>query len=496
MIDELPPHDPKIEQSALMCVLDAGCVDASQTEASTMLHQLRPSYFYDIRHKNFHAELVKMRMAEHALVIPIIWTWLKSHKKIDEIGGEYYVNELFGMLPGTLHLMFPDFLKTLKGYHIRRWALAQSVVLQQQAKQGDIDMTNLRAQLSEALEKVDKASDMDQPLLEVVTIKEAKAYVPEAKTFLVGADMVSLGELTVIAGLPGLGKSRLANTLAFSGARGDGEWMGYVVRRRWRTLVLQSENSMRRIQSEVKDLPESFEDFVRFSKPTALTFGLSEFRQAVRRYYEQWPFDMLIVDPWSDVVRDEKFSDYQEALENMMASLPAGERRPAIVIVAHLKKTVLGEKRMTGRQLMGQVSGSMRLMQKARTAFMLQPASDDMTDDRVIFDCGKSNNDQPLAMSAWHRCNGNFLPCASFDFDEWINPPEESRKSVTLEVMQELFENGKRRATRAHLAEDLKGKGYSQATAYRVLGLKGKFADYLEEDSEGLLAWKGAKPAI
>jgi replicative DNA helicase len=488
--DQLPPNAPDIERAALLCVIDAACVDKTQAEADQQLQKLKPHHFYDLRHRYFHHELVLMRMHDHALVPDIVINWLKTHKRFEDCGGEQYaINDMLGNLPGTMHLFFPDYLKTLDALATRRWMLAQSHRLKEQAETGDIDLGNLRSELSEALERVDKTKDRETPLLEIITIAEAKAYVPEPKTFLVGADMISLSELTVIAGLPGLGKSRLANTLAFAGARGHGEWMGYSVRRQWKTLILQSENSMRRIQSEVKDLPDEIGNFVRFSKPSTLMFSSSEYRQAIRRYYQQWPFDMVIIDPWSDVVRDEKFSDYQEGLENVLASLPGGEGRPAMVIVAHLKKSVLGEKRMMGRQLMGQVSGSMRLMQKARTAFMLQPASDDTSDDRVVFDCGKSNNDQPLPMSAWHRCNGNFLICSDFDFEEWSNPSEEKGKSITQEVMQELF-NGGRRAAKKVLVEELKGKGYSQPTAYRALDLKLKFKDFLTE-MDGLISWKG-----
>jgi hypothetical protein len=488
-LDPLPPHSPETEKAALASIFDAARA-GSQTEVDNFLQQLSPNYFYDLRHRSLYMEMNRMRQAGHAIDLVTTYTWLQHEKQLEAVGGFEYWNQL--SVQEVMYIMFPAYALTLQKLAARRWALGEGTRISIKAREGDLDLKQLRAEIGSALDTLDKATHRDRPLIEIVTLAEAKAYVPEPKTFLVGADMISLGEVTVIAGLPGLGKSRLANTLAFAGARGKGEWMGYVVRRPYRTLILQSENSMRRIQSEVKDLPESYGEFVRFSKPTSLSFGVPDFRHAVRRIFENWPFDVVIIDPWSDVVRDEKFSDYQEGLENVMASLPPGDQRPAIVIVAHLKKGVLGDKRMTGRQLMGQVSGSMRLMQKARTAFMLQPASDDISDDRVIFDCGKSNNDTPLPMSAWYRRNGDFVTCPIFDFDEWLSPSEDKRAgSVTEDVMKGIL-NG-RKITLKLLVNELKDKGYSQATAYRAAQCQDKYAalftgKLVEED--GFLTWR------
>jgi hypothetical protein len=491
-LEQLPPHDVTAERAALACVVEAGN-GGSQSEVEQQLTKLRPIFFYDLKHRNFYCELVRMRMAGHAVDAITIQTWFNTHNKWPEVGNvDYWQTTLASTaLPGMTYLSFPTYLDTLEKLSLRRWCATKGFELTQQAQHGDIDVANLRAEFSEALETIDKATDRERPLLKIVTVAEIKAYVPEPKTFLIGADMVSLGELTVIAGLPGLGKSRLANTLAFAGARGHGEWMGYAVRRRFRTLVLQSENSMRRMQSEVQTLSDDVAEWVRFSEPTALMFSSPDFRQAVRRYYETWPFDLLLIDPWSDVVRDEKFSDYQEALENVNASVPAGDKRPAVLIVAHLKKSVLGDKRLTGRQLMGQVSGSMRLMQKARTAFMLQPATDDIEDDRVIFDCGKSNNDVPLPMSAWHRRNGEFLICPGFDFDQWLNPPDDggNKAAPTEADMAKLFAG--RKALKKVFAKELEAKGYSTASVYRWLNeTNGKFREFLAVDGDGLMSWK------
>jgi CheY-like chemotaxis protein len=146
-----------------------------------------------------------------------------------------------------------------------------------------------------------------------------------------------------------VGKSRLANTLAFAGARGAGEWMGYLVKRRFRTLVLQSENGPRRIQSEVAGLPREWDEHVRLSLPTWMRFGEPAFRQELRRLWESWPFDVLIVDNMNDVAKADGREDFLEALDNIRASLPVYPDAPAVVVVAHLRKSRGGAAHGPGR---------------------------------------------------------------------------------------------------------------------------------------------------
>ena len=54
--------------------------------------------------------------------------------------------------------------------------------------------------------------------------------MPNPASFMVGDDMIVRGELCCLAGWGGVGKSMCANTLAYAGARGRGEWMAGVVK--------------------------------------------------------------------------------------------------------------------------------------------------------------------------------------------------------------------------------------------------------------------------
>lgn len=490
--EQLPPWSATVERAALACVLLAG--QDSQPEVDALLLKLRPHHFYDGRNKGLHFELTRMRMEGHAVDLVTVNAWLIGHNQ--EMAGVWPAAAL-AQLSGEVasYVNFTFHLDELNRLWDRRRALQASAELSALARNDQVKPEDIRNKFGELFEKSARIGEASRPLIEIVGVQELMAYQPDPKTFLVGADMVSRGELALIAGWAGLGKSRLANTLAFAGARGSAcSWMGYEIKRQFKTLVLQCENSMRRLKSEVEQIPAEYQDLVKFSKPCPLQFQRPEFRSELRRIWETWPFDVLVIDHWLEVAREEGQADHMEALDNIWASLPRGDSAPALMIIVHMRKQRGGEnwRPKTGRELLSEVSGSYAVGAKARTVFAIQPATMEADDDRIIFDCAKSNNDVPMPMSAWHRRNGAFIPCKDFDFDAWLCPPEDGggRKSVTEAIMRDLFQNGARAMSRATAVGDLEAKGFAQPTAYRALKLDGKFKDFLME-KEGLFYWQG-----
>jgi hypothetical protein len=481
----LPPHDAEIERAALGCVLLA---TASQAEVDALLLQLRPQFFYDLRHKVICTELTRMRMEGHAVDLVTLHSWLKGREA--QCGGIAYLAELPDAAPSLQ--MFSEYLKQLKALARRRWALAESARLADRAQHGDLDLADLRAELNEALEKVEGDSRQERPLVTMRTVEQCLAYEDDPKTFLLGDGMISLGEITVLAGLPGLGKTRLANTLAFALARGTGTWMGYQVRRQARTWVLQSENGPRRVKTELETLRPDLRPWIRVSEKTALNFHHPDFRSAVRRLHSQWPFDLLVLDCWSDIIPDDKFADMREAIDNIDAALPDDDQRPAILVIAHLAKSALGDRPLIGRQLLGKVSGSFRLCQKARCAFAIQGVTMDPDDKRVVFECAKSNNDTARPPSAWHVVNGQFIEIPDFDIDDWRNPPDQDARGRKPDSAswEAIFSGGPAGMTKKSLADRLiQDRHCATGSAYRWID--GAVKAGLLMEASGIIAWKG-----
>ena len=463
-------------------------IGGSQAEVDALLSQLRGNLFYDGRHGVIHDALAGLRLAGHAVDTITTREELKRAERLEQVGGEAYLLELSNVAVSLLN--FPTYLEELTTLQMRRWALQQAFNLKSRAESGTITAKELQEQFAEVAERAGKA-DHARPLIEFVKPSQAQAYIPNAGTFLVGENMISRGGLTVIAGQPGLGKSRLATTLAVALARGQGKWIGYDVRHQERTIIIQSQNSMSRIKQEFDDTPGKFDDWIRISKPAALRFSDPGFRREVRRCIQEFNAGCVIIDPWTGIATDEKLADYLEALTYVQDVCGVGETAPAIVIVAHLRKQRGGEtwKPKRGRDLMHELSGSFALAAEARTVFVIQQVKADIAFPEVVVDCGKSNDGKPLDAQAFERCNGEFKPLhwTRAQLDEWYAGETAERKTITERTLAELFSGG-RRAKRSLLVSELMDLGFARPTAYAALALDGRFAQCLKED-EGLLEW-------
>lgn len=489
----LPPNSPDAERGALGCVLISGEAHGLE-ETASLLGQLKAGWFYDSRHRLILEAMEALAADGHVITVATVLLWLKDKGRDGDVSdGNSDALGYLGtcVVPAASSLLeFAKFRDDLLDKARRRSLLQMAEKAKALAADVTLDPAQVRAAFAENLDAVAKHGSRERKLIEVVTIAEAQAYKPDPKLFLIGEDMISRGDMTVICGWPGLGKSRLATTLALAGATGR-PWMGYRTRRKFRTFILQSENSLRRINQEVQGLAPELSEWVKFSHPTQLSFHRPEFRRELMELWRAWPFDCLVIDPWTDVVKDAEAGDVQEAFDNLRASLPTGEDLPAIVIVAHVRKQGRTDKwrPKAGAELMHEVMGSQATVGKARTVFALQPESAAADGDVVVFDCGKSNNDRPNPPTAWQRCNGEFRPVADFDFDAWRNPPDDagSRKVVTEATLAGVFAGGP--LSRKEAVAALEGLGFAQPTAYKALSADGKFAGRLVVDTKGRLNW-------
>jgi hypothetical protein len=118
----------------------------------------------------------------------------------------------------------------------------------------------------------------------------------------------------------------------------------------------------------------------------------------------------------------------------------------------------------------------------------MQAASDDTTDDRVVFTCCKNNDGELGARSAWERRNGLFAPVIDFDWQTFDEPVGNRRQMITENDVAEVFADGPLPKTEAakRLQENT---GASKATAYRALDLNGRFKRHLRLEG-GLSMWK------
>ena len=312
---------------------------------------------------------------------------------------------------------------------------------------------------------------------------------------LVGDSHLVRGGLSVIAGVPGCGKSRTLAGLAIAGATRS-PWMGHEVHANFRTLIVQAENGPFRLKQEFSEIREgsrvNLADWLRINYPGRHGLPLHDpaFRRELRDVISEFKPGVVAFDPWNRIVQDDKQKDYRAAIDWLMELLPdAIEQRPALVVVSHLRKGSGGEGRKRGRDLLPELSGSGMIGSSARSVFILEPGSPDPADNRLVWTVAKNNDGHEGASSAWLRRNGLFDPCDDFDFEEFFSRAGMSREKITAEDIREALGSGTVKKNASKRLREITGCG--QSAAYVALNTNGRFGQLIDETPEGLLIWVG-----
>ena len=325
-----------------------------------------------------------------------------------------------------------------------------------------------------------------EPRIRFFTPSELRDYKPDADVVLVGDCHVMRGEVCIIGGEPGVGKSRVATALAVSGAT-QRNWLGLRVHRQFKTMIVQTENGRYRLQQEFSALDcENLEDWVRVSEPPpfGLTLSNPEFQADIRAALAAFKPDCVILDPWNAATKDDKQGDYCEAFDALRKLLPTGSDKPALVIVAHTRKPQASEKRTGGTGLMHLLAGSYLLTSVPRSIFIMVRGTEDETDDSVVWLNPKNSNGEHAARCAWRRTLKGFTAYPDFDWKEFEKPAAE-RKTVTMAHLAEVFDEGRKRLELADAKHALATLvGIAEGSAYNALSQSGKFADHLSRDGK------------
>lgn len=327
----------------------------------------------------------------------------------------------------------------------------------------------------------EKPLSPEKPLIEICTISELENYVPPDGIVLIGDYHVTqdTGFVFVIGGHPSVGKSLCSISLAVAGTKGEGEWFGMKVHRKFKTLIIQTENGPFRLSRIIKELAcKELHDHLQITKPPpfGLLFRRDDFRQQVGEIVTKFNPDIVIIDPWNSVARDQEQVTYLETFQIIRSVLPPNT---ILGILAHTRKPQKDE-RASGRSLMHVLAGSHVLSSVPRTIFVMQHASDDVEEDTIVWTCCKNNDGEPGKRTAHRRRpSGIFEPVPNFDWADFDSSDRDKRVVITEGMMDEIFESGPLLLTLARdkLAEI---SGATKSSCYRALSEKGRFADNLQ----------------
>jgi hypothetical protein len=347
-----------------------------------------------------------------------------------------------------------------------------------------VNLDELETELAES------ASEPREPRIKVYTPNELRSYNPAQEPVLVGDNHITRGEVFVIGGEPGVGKSRAAASLAIAGAMGK-DWLGLKVRERFRTLILQTENGRFRLKKDFDEIGvKDIDEWLRISEPPpfGLTFSNPEFQADLTAIIADFKPQVVLIDPWNAVAKDDRQKDYSESFDAIRAVLPKGEDKPALGIVAHTRKPHAGERRTGGTGLLHLLSGSLVLGSVPRCVWIIVRGSEDETDRSVVVHNPKNNNGLQSERTAWIRKNGLFEPLPGFDWQQFDKPPEE-RKIIRPEHIREALE-GKGTIAKSAAAEALMAiTGMGKSACYEAFRAGGKFDHLFSVSAQGII-WK------
>ena len=326
-----------------------------------------------------------------------------------------------------------------------------------------------------------------KPMVRFWTPAELKAYVSPDNSNLLGDYHLQPGAISIFAGMPGCGKSRASMLLAAALARGSGDWFGLSVKARCKVMILQNENGLTRLHRDIEAMNELFDgldDMVRISEvpDCGLAFWNHDFRSDMRKAVADFAPGLLIVDPWNACVRDDMASAFSEGLVHLREILTATPEKCGCLVIHHLRKPREGD-RQRGRGLSHLLAGSYLLTSVARSVLVLQPASDDTEDDRVVFTTAKNNDGGLGPRSAWRRTSSGFQAVPDFDWEEFDGLASPAREPIVTEAhIQAVFEGETKFCTLASAATSLQElTGCGRSTAYAALRAK-RFTHMLNFD--------------
>ena len=324
-----------------------------------------------------------------------------------------------------------------------------------------------------------------EPRIRFFKPSELRAYEADNGAVLFGENHICRGEVFVIGGEPGVGKSTAATELAICGATGR-DWLGLKNHGKFKTLIIQNENGRYRLQQEyaARGLGSEIEDSILVSEPPpyGMTLNHPEFLEDVQAVLALFVPDVVVFDPWNSAARDDKAADYSAAFDALRNMLPKGKEKPALGIVAHTKKPQTNEKRTGGSGLMHLLAGSYVLTSVPRSVFIMLRGSTQEEDNAIVW-CNCKNNNGPLApRTAWEREPRGFTLLSDFDW-KTFDGGEGGRKVIRLEHIQAAL--GKDSWERAAAVENLeKASGFCKRTCQKALAEKSTFASYLEYEGK------------
>lgn len=317
-------------------------------------------------------------------------------------------------------------------------AKRQAKKLAEQMLEGSIEPDAARDQLEGIINSIDPLTGLC-----VRSAREIMDLKLDPDDCLLGDRLLTKSGKLVIAGQAGIGKSRLLLQLAAACITGR-DWCGIETHARGlRWLILQTENSNRRLQFDLRALEKQFgseflqhlfirtiegEELLSLSNPAAIE---SIIRKVQPNIIGWDPLrDIMIGNPNDD-------RDMMETVAALGKICRRGNPNRAIVPLHHALTGKAGAAKSTGWERSGFARNSKVLLGWARAQINVAPGNPD-NNDTLVMTCGKNNDGREFPAFAVNLDPDTMIyaPDESFDLDEWREEiGAEKRKDRSPEIL-------------------------------------------------------------
>ena len=395
-LDLLPPFDEIAEAGALACIL---ATDDGR-EAEQMLARLSVDDFYDVRHREAFLGLTRLVRDNKPADLVNLTQHLRDTGKTEDAGGLPYVVSLPEQTPSPAN--FPSFLEVVKDRSIRRAITRDAGELKRLAEDLSIPakgLANAGRRMGEAY------SGSERSGLTIRKPSEFLAMTFDDSDMILGDWLMAGGQPFVMAAAGGTGKSRLLFQAAACIATGR-KFLAFETNgENLRWLILQTENSNRRLRDDLTRLRawlgndwEKFEERVLIhpvenETDSFVSLDDPENVANIAAVIAKHKPDIIAVDPLNEFAIGDlnKDADMKATLKTLSRICRKGNPDRSIAVLHHAITGRGGAAKATGYDRASFARNSKTLHAWARGQINLAPVDED-SNERLIVACGKCSN--------------------------------------------------------------------------------------------------------